>query len=76
MAGSKRAMETPAWLLTADRYMAEIADAERAEALAAAAEHKTGQVGGHSRSYRFCQHSRQQAQPMLVLRCGHRQADD
>ncbi len=29
-----------AWLLTADRYMAEIAEAERVEALAAAARHK------------------------------------
>jgi len=35
--GTKPAKETPAWLLTADRYVAEIAEAERIEALAAAA---------------------------------------
>lgn len=37
MVETKPAKETPAWLLTADRYMAEIAAAERVEALAAAA---------------------------------------
>lgn len=36
MGGYKPVKQVEAWLLTADRYMAEIAAAERAEALAAA----------------------------------------
>ena len=36
MSESKPVQKTPAWLLVADRYMAEIAEAERLEAMAAA----------------------------------------
>ena len=36
MSESKPVQKTPAWLLVADRYMAEIAEAERLEALDAA----------------------------------------
>ena len=44
MSESKPVQKTPAWLLVADRYMAEIAEAERLEALAAAeSARRTGQ---------------------------------
>ena len=46
MSESKPFQKTPAWLLVADRYIAEIAEAERLEAMAATKSvRRTGRAG-------------------------------